>query len=175
MDNLRKFYIDGAWVEPDSTKTMPIINPATEATIGTVALGNATDVDRAVAAASRAFESWGLAPKSERLALLERIKTATEARFEDLAQAMREEMGAPIKFAREAQADAAIGHLQGFIDALSQLEEETDLESLPSILALSTEGSTQQVKMTWVTRIILCLASARAFAMAFPNWDSLLG
>ena len=127
MDNLRKFYIDGAWVEPDSTDTMPVINPATEATVATVALGNATDVDRAVAAASRAFGSWGLASKSERLALLERIKAVTETRFEDLARAMREEMGAPITFAREAQADAAIGHLQGFIDALVGLEEETDL------------------------------------------------
>ena len=127
MDNLRKFYIDGAWVEPDSTDTMPVINPATEATVATVALGNATDVDRAVAAASRAFGSWGLATKSERLALLERIKAVTETRFEDLAQAMREEMGAPITFAREAQADAAIGHLQGFIDALVGLEEESDL------------------------------------------------
>ncbi len=127
MDNLRKFYIDGAWVEPDSTDTMPVINPATEATVATVALGNATDVDRAVAAASRAFGSWGLASKSERLALLERIKAVTETRFEDLAQAMREEMGAPITFAREAQADAAIGHLQGFIDALVGLEEEADL------------------------------------------------
>ena len=127
MDNLRKFYIDGAWVEPDSTDTMPVINPATEATVATVALGNATDVDRAVAAASRAFGSWGQASKSERLALLERIKAVTETRFEDLAQAMREEMGAPITFAREAQADAAIGHLQGFIDALVGLEEESDL------------------------------------------------
>ena len=127
MDNLQKFYIDGAWVSPDSTNTMPVINPATEQIVATVALGNAADVDRAVAAANQAFKTFSMTSKQERLALLERIKTVTEARFEDLAQAMREEMGAPITFAREAQADAAIGHLQGFADALEQLEEEIDL------------------------------------------------
>ncbi|MDG1064771.1 MAG: aldehyde dehydrogenase family protein [Luminiphilus sp.] len=127
MENLQKFYINGTWVTPDSTATMPVINPANEQIIATVALGNTIDVDRAVAAASQAFETFSMTSKKERLALLERIKQVTEARFEDLAQAMREEMGAPITFAREAQADAAIGHLKGFVDALEKLEEEVDL------------------------------------------------
>ena len=127
MENLHKFYINGAWVSPDSTVTMPVINPANEQVVATVALGNANDVDRAVAAASQAFETFSMTSKQERLALLGRIKQATETRFEDLAQAMREEMGAPITFSREAQADAAIGHLQGFVDALERLEEEVDL------------------------------------------------
>ena len=127
MENLHKFYINGAWVSPDSTVTMPVINPANEQVVATVALGNANDVDRAVAAASQAFETFSMTSKQERLALLERIKQVTETRFEDLAQAMREEMGAPITFSREAQADAAIGHLQGFVDALERLEEEVDL------------------------------------------------
>lgn len=127
MENLQKFYINGAWVSPDSTATMPVINPANEAIIATVALGNAVDVDRAVAAANQAFATFSMTSKQERLALLARIKQVTEARFEDLAQAMREEMGSPITFAREAQADAAIGHLQGFVTALENLEEEVDL------------------------------------------------
>ena len=125
MENLQKFYINGAWISPDSTATMPVINPANEEIIATVALGNAVDVDRAVAAASQAFATFSMTSKQERLALLERIKQVTEARFEDLAQAMREEMGAPITFAREAQADAAIGHLQGFVAALEKLEERS--------------------------------------------------
>lgn len=127
MENLQKFYINGAWVSPDSTASMPVINPANEAIIATVALGNAVDVDRAVAAANQAFATFSMTSKQERLALLARIKQVTETRFEDLAQAMREEMGAPITFAREAQADAAIGHLQGFVTALENLEEEVDL------------------------------------------------
>ena len=127
MENLNKFYINGEWVTPLSTQTMPVMNPATEAIIGTVALGNAADVDRAVAAASAAFDSYSQTSKDERMALLKKVKTITEARFEDLAQAMRMEMGAPITMSRNAQADAAVGHLQGFIDALQSLEEQTTL------------------------------------------------
>ena len=127
MENLRKFYIGGEWVDPISSSTMPVLNPATEEQIGTIALGNAQDADRAVAAANEAFTAFSLTSKSERLALLRSLKAVTEARFEDLAQAMRMEMGAPISMSRDAQADAAIGHLQGFIDALEGLEERTAL------------------------------------------------
>ena len=123
MRNLTKFYIGGQWVEPLSSATLPVLNPATEVQIGTVAMGNATDVDRAVAAAKAAFAGFSTTSKRQRLDLLHRLKVATERRFEDLAQAMRMEMGAPITMARAAQADAAIGHLQGFIEALNELEE----------------------------------------------------
>jgi len=92
-------------------------------------MGNAADVDRAVAAAKAAFEAFAATSKLVRLDLLHRLKAATERRFEDLAQAMRMEMGAPITMARAAQADAAIGHLQGFIDALEELEERKVLAS----------------------------------------------
>ena len=129
MQNLTKFYIGGRWVEPLSSATLPVMNPATEAQIGTVAMGNAADVDRAVAAAKAAFEAFSATSKLVRLDLLHRLKAATERRFEDLAQAMRMEMGAPITMARAAQADAAIGHLQGFIDALEELEERKVLVS----------------------------------------------
>jgi aldehyde dehydrogenase (NAD+) len=106
-----------------SSATMPVVNPATEDQIATVALGNADDVDRAVAAAKDAFDSYSTLTKQARLELLQNLKRVTEERFEDLAQAMRMEMGAPISMARDAQADAAMGHLQGFIDALEHLEE----------------------------------------------------
>ncbi len=127
MENLQKFYINGEWVTPLSSDTMPVMNPATEAQIGTVALGNAADVDRAVAAAAAAFESFSQTSKAERMALLVNLKGITERRLEELAQAMRMEMGAPITMSREIQADAAIGHLQGFIDALDELEERLTL------------------------------------------------
>lgn len=81
MDKLQKFYINGAWVDPLSTDSMPVMNPATGARLGTVALGNAADVDRAVAAASAAFESFSQTSKEERLALLLRIKALSEARL----------------------------------------------------------------------------------------------
>ena len=123
MPNLAKFFIGGQWVKPISPATLPILNPATEAQIGTVAMGNSEDVDSAVAAAKTAFSGFSATSKKERLHLLNRLKAATERRLEDLAQAMRIEMGAPITMARAAQADTAIGHLKGFIDALQELEE----------------------------------------------------
>jgi aldehyde dehydrogenase (NAD+) len=129
MDNLGKFYINGDWSAPNSGATMPVSNPATERQIGVVALGNAADVDAAVAAASRAFVSYSQTTKAERLTLLGRLLKATEARFDDLAQAMSMEMGAPISMARDAHADAAIGHLQGFTVALEQLQEREALAS----------------------------------------------
>jgi len=124
VDKLLKFYINGEWVDPLSTDKMPVLNPASAEQVGEVALGNDADVDRAVAAAQAAFELYSQTSKADRLALLGRIREVTERRFEELAQAMRLEMGAPITMARDAQADAAIGHLDGFVAALEKLEEQ---------------------------------------------------
>jgi aldehyde dehydrogenase (NAD+) len=60
MSNAKKFYIDGAWVDPISKETLAVINPATEETVETIAMGSASDVDRAVAAARKAFDSYSL-------------------------------------------------------------------------------------------------------------------
>ena len=129
MGNLLKFYINGQWVDPLSTDRMPVLNPASVEHVGEVALGGEADVDRAVAAAAAAFDQFSLSSKAERLDLLARIRAVTERRFEELAQAMRLEMGAPISMAREAQADAAIGHLDGFVSALEKLEEQERFEN----------------------------------------------
>jgi aldehyde dehydrogenase (NAD+) len=127
--NLGKFYIAGQWVAPRSQANMPVLNPANERQIGIVPLGDAADVDEAVAAAVSAFPAYSQTRKSERVALLQSLMKVTQSRFEDLAQAMRMEMGAPITMAREAQADAAIGHLQGFMDALAELVERETLSN----------------------------------------------
>ena len=129
MENLSKFYIDGRWQDPISTGTMPVLNPATEVQEGTVALGNNEDVNLAVTAAKKAFESFSKTTKQERMDLLHRLKIVTQRRFEDLAQAMRTEMGAPITMARDAQADAAIGHLDGFLEALESFNESETLSN----------------------------------------------
>ena len=129
MENLGKFYINGKWVTPNSKQSMPVINPATEEEIGTVILGNNDDVDIAVKAANLAFESFSKTTKEDRLKLLKRIHEVTSDRFEELAQAMSKEMGAPITMSRDAQADSGLGHLQGFIEALEKLEEENTLSN----------------------------------------------
>ncbi|MYF08531.1 MAG: aldehyde dehydrogenase family protein, partial [Rhodospirillaceae bacterium] len=127
--DLRAFFIGGEWVQPDSTAEFPVFNPASEARIGTIMLGNEADVNRAVAAAAAAFEGYSRTTKAERLTLLNRLLKESAARLEDLARAMTAEMGAPITMSREAQADAAVGHLKAFIEALEKQEAR---ETLPN-------------------------------------------
>ena len=134
MENLQKFYINGKWVKPNSTKTMAVLNPATEDLIGEIILGNSEDVDMAVSAAKNAFNSFSKTSKNDRLELLNKIRKISEKRFEDLANAMTSEMGAPHRMARDAQADAAIGHLDGFIDALKKHEEKIVLSNSDVLL-----------------------------------------
>ncbi|MBT0958230.1 aldehyde dehydrogenase family protein [Alphaproteobacteria bacterium KMM 3653] len=129
MLTLDKFYIDGAWVTPASDATMAIMNPATASQIGTVSMGSSADVDRAVAAAKRAFETFSMTTRAERLALLENLSVHTKARLGDLAEAMTAEMGAPATMSLEVQAHSGLGHLEDFIAALKSMEEE---ETLPN-------------------------------------------
>ncbi len=133
MDALR-FYVGGEWIDPLGRETMPIMDPATEERIGTVALGSAADVDRAAQAARLAFETFGRWPKADRLALLRRIRDLTAERREDLAQAMSREMGAPITMAREVQAEAGVGHADGFIEALEAQQERWTLSNGDTLL-----------------------------------------
>jgi len=129
MKDLRKFYINGEWVDPQGSEEMDVINPATESAFGVITLGSAADVDRAVTAAVAAFPDYSQTSKAERLALLERLLEIYNERFEEMAQAISTEMGAPISMARDAQADAGAGHLQGFIDALREQETRETLAS----------------------------------------------
>jgi aldehyde dehydrogenase (NAD+) len=127
MKDLRKFYIGGEWVKPVSTREMEVINPATEASIGAISLGSGEDVNRVVAAAKKAFETYCETGKEERLALLERLLEIYNDRYEEMAQAISTEMGAPITMSRDSQADCGVGHLQGFIDALRRQETRETL------------------------------------------------
>ncbi len=77
MKDCRKFYINGAWVAPTKANDFPVMNPATEDTIGVISLGTAADVDKAVAAAKQAFETYSETTREERLALLQRSSRST--------------------------------------------------------------------------------------------------
>src|SRR5580692_7016865 len=92
----RQFYIDGAWVDPIDAKEFNVINPATEAVAGVISMGGPKDVDRAVAAARRAFDGYSRTSPAERLALMERILAAYKAHYDEIAQAISTEIGAPI-------------------------------------------------------------------------------
>ena len=127
MKDLRKFYINGEWVDPVASQELELINPATEAPIGVITLGSVEDVNRAVAEANSAFGSYSQTTKEQRLALLERLLEVYNERFEEMAQAITAEMGAPITMSREAQTDCGAGHLQGFIHALREQETRATL------------------------------------------------
>jgi len=121
-----QFYIGGRWVDPTEPRSLDVVNPATEAVIGRIAIGGAKDVDLAVAAARDAFETYSRTTREERLALLERIVPAYQARYEDLAKTISLEMGAPIWLARAAQAATGIMHLKTMIEVLKNYPfEET--------------------------------------------------
>ena len=95
MDNARKFYINGVWVEPSTTDTLDVINPATEKAIASIAMGGTSDVDAAVAAAKAAFETFSQSSVEERIALLDKITELIGARSEEFANTISSEMGAP--------------------------------------------------------------------------------
>jgi aldehyde dehydrogenase (NAD+) len=120
----RQFYIDGAWVDPLETKEFQVINPATEAVAGVISMGTTKDVDRAVAAARRAFDSYSRTTPADRIALLERVLKAYKAHFDEIAQAISTEMGAPITLAKGAQTKIGVGHISAMIEVLKTFKFE---------------------------------------------------
>ena len=120
----RKFYIDGQWVKPVEATEFKVINPATEEVAGVISMGTAADVDRAVAAARRAFDSFSQTSGDDRRGLLEKILAVYKKRYVDVANAIRDEMGAPTKLANGSQAGIGVGHLTAMIDVLKNFKFE---------------------------------------------------
>ena len=124
MRNYTQFYIDGRWVDPLEPRIAEVINPATEAVSGTISLGSAADVDLAVAAARRAFESWSQTSKQERLDLLLAIQAEYTRRSGELGDAVTEEMGAPTALGQGFHVGLGAGHLQTAIEVLREFNFE---------------------------------------------------
>ena len=126
MRDYLKFYIDGKWVDPSTPRTLDVINPATEEVAGRISLGAQADVDKAVAAAKKAFKTWSKTSREERLAVIERLAAEFGKRMGDVADAITEEMGAPAWLAQNAQGPAGIGHLMTAANVLKTYEFEED-------------------------------------------------
>ncbi len=124
MRDYTKFYIGGAWVEPLGDARLDVINPATEAVAGTIAMGTAADVDAAVAAAKTAFATFSTTTRAERIELLQNIVAEYQKRYADIAAAITEEMGAPGWLAMQAQAAIGVGHLMTGIEVLKNYKFE---------------------------------------------------
>ncbi|MCC6787714.1 MAG: aldehyde dehydrogenase family protein, partial [Hyphomonadaceae bacterium] len=114
------FYIDGKWVAPAKARTHDVISPANEEPVGRISLGSAEDVNKAVAAAKRAFETWSQTSIDERKAILDKIIAIYQRRMPEMAETISSEMGAPAPLAQAAQAPAGLGYL---IDARKQLDD----------------------------------------------------
>ncbi|HEY1414642.1 MAG TPA: aldehyde dehydrogenase family protein [Caulobacteraceae bacterium] len=126
MREYLKFYIDGQWVDPVTPKTLDVINPATEGVAGRISAGSGADVDKAVKAARKAFETFSQTTREERIDLLERIQAEYQKRFGDIAHAITEEMGAPASLAQRAQAPIGIAHIATGIAVLKNFQFEED-------------------------------------------------
>ena len=131
MLDKRKFYIDGEWVDPIKKNDFDVINPCNEDPCALISLGSAEDTNRAVKAAKTAFETWKETSKEERIKLLEKLLTIYKKRFNEMAEAISLEMGAPMDWSTDVQTASGRDHLEDFILRLKNFnfEEHFDEKS----------------------------------------------
>ena len=118
----RKFYINGAWVAPQTARDCDVIDPSTEEVCAIISLGSPGDTNAAVAAAKAAFPGWAATPPAMRRAVVVRILDQYALRVEEFAQAISMEMGAPIDMARDSHAPCLPWHATNFLTAFDALE-----------------------------------------------------
>ena len=123
----RSFYINGSWVHPKEQKDIEVINPATEKACAVISLGSKADVNNAVLAAKKAFKTWGYSTKEERISLLETFYTLYKKRWNDITDAIIQEMGAPKDFASKLQTGTGASHTKSFIKYLKEFEFDKPL------------------------------------------------
>ncbi|MGB6119189.1 MAG: aldehyde dehydrogenase family protein [Mesorhizobium sp.] len=122
MIEKKEFYIDGKWAMPAVANDLDVIDPSTEEVCAVISVGSAEDVDHAVAAAKRAFDSWSQTRPDERLAYVEKILEIYQQRSGDMAKAISLEMGAPIDLATNSQVTSGTWHISNFITAFKDFE-----------------------------------------------------
>ena len=135
MQDKKKFYINGEWIDSQNGQPFSVLNPATEEKVATITLGTEDDVNNAVKSAREAFKSYSQTSKEERIELITKIQKAYEARWMDLAQAVTAEMGAPSWLSASAQVGMGWAH---FPEALRVLQEYEFTEEMPRTTLLKT-------------------------------------
>ena len=120
MKDKLDFYINGQWVQSESSETIEVINPANEKIIGHVAAGTKEDINKAVIAASNAFQTFQYSSKDDRIELLNNIIAEYENRYQDFVDTITEEMGSPIWLSSAAQAKTGIKNINETLDALKE-------------------------------------------------------
>ena len=127
MIDKKKFYINGEWIDAKGKESIKVIDPSTEKSCAEISLGSKDDVNNAVIAAKKAYESWGFSSKEERIKLLENLYVLYKKRWADIASAITMEMGAPKDFATKLQAGTGASHIKSFIRYLKEFEFEKPL------------------------------------------------
>ena len=127
MSDKKKFYINGKWVSPKSSKSIQVINPATEEVCAEISLGSKEDVNDAVMSAKEAFKTWAFSSKKERLEPLEKLYELYKKRWSDIAETITTEMGAPKDFSTKLQAGTGAAHIKTFIRYLKEFDFEKPL------------------------------------------------
>lgn len=120
-------YIDGRWVHSDNTETVAVVNPADQSVLGHVPMLTRSQIESAVVAAQRAFESWRWTPVNQRAAVLSRWHELVLRHRDDLAAILSLEQGKPLKEAR-----GEIAYAASFIDWFAHEAKRLSGRNVPS-------------------------------------------
>jgi len=120
-------FIGGEWVEPSGADEIEVVNPTSEETIATVPGCTPVEVDRAVEAAREAFEGWSRTPREERARLIGAIAAGLEARADELAAMIAQELGMPLKLSRMIQVGLGINHFAAMPGLMEQVAWEEEV------------------------------------------------
>ena len=129
MFNKKNFYINGKWIKPSKPNDFEVINPSNEEPFAVISLGSKEDTDAAVNAAKAAFAKWKETSKDERIKLLEKLLSVYKKRFNEMAEAISIEMGAPMDWASDPQTASGQSHLEDFILRLKNFNFEKQFDS----------------------------------------------
>ena len=129
MLDKRKFYINGEWVNPSKTNDFEVINPSNEKPFAIISLGSSEDTDKAINAASKAFQNWSKTSKESRIALLEKLYEIYKSRWDEMSEAISMEMGAPIDWAANSQTLSGASHIKDFIKRIKSFEFEKEFDN----------------------------------------------
>jgi len=129
MLDKKKFYINGKWTHPSKPNDFEVINPSNEEPFAVISLGSKEDTDAAVNAAKIAFIKWKETSKEERIKLLEKLLSVYKKRFNEMAEAISMEMGAPLDWASDVQTVSGQSHLEDFILRLKNFNFEKQFNS----------------------------------------------
>ncbi len=133
MQDYKRFYIDGGWVDASSKVRLPVVDPTTEQAFAEISLGDEHDLNRAVESAVSAFPEWSRTDPAERKELLEKLYENFKARAQDMSEAISSEMGAPTSLAQTAQVGAGLAHLKQTIKILESFEFKKQLKNRDAV------------------------------------------